>query len=106
MGTILLPHLITAWHVDQAILSEENRLVVIRFGDPNNNPDLDMMDEVLSKVAPMVQKWAVVYVCDISKVPDFNHMYGMYCAALFPFERWGLGSFWVGPTDGVMMPQN
>ena len=77
MGTILLPHLNTGWHVDQAILSEENRLVVIRFGDPTNNPDLDIMDEVLSKVAPMVQKWAVVYVCDISKVPDFNHMYGM-----------------------------
>lgn len=75
MGTILLPHLVTAWHVDQAILSEENRLVVIRFGDPNNNPDLDIMDEVLSKVAPLVQKWAVIYVCDISKVPDFNHMY-------------------------------
>lgn len=78
MGTILLPHLNTGWHVDQAILSEDNRLVVIRFGDPNNNPDLDIMDEVLSKVAPMVQKWAVIYVCDISKVPDFNHMYGMF----------------------------
>lgn len=32
MGSVVLPHLTTAWHVDQAILSEEERLVVIRFG--------------------------------------------------------------------------
>jgi hypothetical protein len=32
MGSIVLPHLRSAWHVDQAILSEEERLVVIRFG--------------------------------------------------------------------------
>ncbi|KAE8355175.1 hypothetical protein BDV28DRAFT_129448 [Aspergillus coremiiformis] len=28
MGSVVLPHLRTAWHVDQAILSEEERLVV------------------------------------------------------------------------------
>ena len=28
MGSVVLPHLHTAWHVDQAILSEEDRLVV------------------------------------------------------------------------------
>ena len=28
----LLPHLETGWEVDQAILSEEERLVIIRFG--------------------------------------------------------------------------
>ena len=33
MGSVVLPHLVTAWHVDQAIMSEEERLVVIRFGD-------------------------------------------------------------------------
>ena len=32
MGSVVLPHLRTAWHVDQAILSEDERLVVIRFG--------------------------------------------------------------------------
>ena len=28
----LLPHLNSGWEVDQAILSEEERLVIIRFG--------------------------------------------------------------------------
>jgi DIM1 family U5 snRNP protein len=44
MGSIVLPHLQTAWHVDQAILSEEERLVVIRFGrdhDPDCKYHLD-----------------------------------------------------------------
>jgi hypothetical protein len=27
-----LPHLPSGWHVDQAILAEENRVVIIRFG--------------------------------------------------------------------------
>jgi DIM1 family U5 snRNP protein len=43
MGSIVLPHLRSAWHVDQAILSEEERLVVIRFGrdhDPDCEPVL------------------------------------------------------------------
>ena len=31
MGSVVLPHLRTAWHVDQAILSEEDRLVVCIF---------------------------------------------------------------------------
>lgn len=38
MGSIFLTHLPSAWHVDQAILSEEARLVVIRFGS-DANPD-------------------------------------------------------------------
>ncbi|KAL2164372.1 hypothetical protein VTH06DRAFT_3588 [Thermothelomyces fergusii] len=41
MGSVMLPHLPSGWHVDQAILSEEERVVVIRFGrdhDPLANP--------------------------------------------------------------------
>lgn len=34
MGSALLPHLRTAWHVDQAIVSEEERLVVCKFNMP------------------------------------------------------------------------
>ena len=44
MGSIVLPHLHTGWHVDQAILSEEERLVVIRFG---RDKDCMAQDEVL-----------------------------------------------------------
>ena len=50
MGSVVLPHLRTGWHVDQAILSEEDRLVVIRFGR-DTDPDCMKMDEVLYKVA-------------------------------------------------------
>ncbi len=52
MGSVVLPHLVTGWHVDQAIMGEEERLVVIRFG---RDWDADCMrqDEVLySKLPP------------------------------------------------------
>ena len=72
MGSIVLPHLQTAWHVDQAILSEEERLVVIRFGR-DHDPDCELLpslhdhaqtnhlragirqDEVLYKIAERVK---------------------------------------------------
>ena len=41
----LLPHLNSGWAVDQAILSEENRVVVIRFGH-DWDPACMQMDEV------------------------------------------------------------
>lgn len=46
MGSVVLPHLNTGWHVDQAIMSEEERLVVIRFGR-DWDPDCMRQDEVL-----------------------------------------------------------
>ncbi|KAG9141662.1 hypothetical protein Leryth_015321 [Lithospermum erythrorhizon] len=50
----LLPHLHSGWAVDQAILAEEERLVIIRFGH-----DWD-------------ETW------HITEVPDFNTMYELY----------------------------
>jgi hypothetical protein len=58
MGSVVLPHLRTGWHVDQAILSEEDRLVVIRFGR-DHDPDCMRQDEVLYKVADKVKNFAV-----------------------------------------------
>ncbi|KAJ5594751.1 uncharacterized protein N7459_000959 [Penicillium hispanicum] len=78
MGSIVLPHLRTAWHVDQAILSEEERLVVIRFGrdhDPDCEPP-PSRDSPCCKPAP--PDFAVIYLCDIDEVPDFNTMYELY----------------------------
>ena len=46
MGSVVLPHLVTGWHVDQAIMSEEERLVIIRFGR-DWDPDCMRQDEVL-----------------------------------------------------------
>lgn len=45
MGSVFLPHLRSGWHVDQAILSEEERLVVILFGR-DSDPDCMRMGEV------------------------------------------------------------
>lgn len=53
MGSVVLPHLSTGWHVDQAIMSEEDRLVVIRFGR-DWDPDCMRQDEVLYRMHPHI----------------------------------------------------
>ena len=73
----LLPHLTTGWAVDQAILSEEARVVCIRFGH-DYDPVCMQMDEALSKIADKVKNFCVVYLVDITEVPDFNTMYELY----------------------------
>lgn len=112
MGSIFLDHLNTAWHVDQAILSEETRLVVIRFGNDANPACMTMVilfhhphslscpyrssssqphpinthqDEHLYKIGPLVKSPAVIYVVDTKLVPDFNAMYELYdaCTVMF-----------------------
>ncbi|CAD8043754.1 unnamed protein product [Paramecium primaurelia] len=73
----LLPHLNNGWEVDQAILDEEEKLVIIRFGH-DWDPQCMQMDEILYKSAEKIKKFAVVYLVDITKVPDFNTMYELY----------------------------
>ena len=77
MGSVVLPHLTNGWQVDQSILTEEERLVVIRFG---RDWDADCMrqDEVLHRIADRVKNFAVIYVCDLDQVPDFKQMYELY----------------------------
>lgn len=70
----LLPHLDNGWEVDQAILTETEKLVVIRFGHDWNTQCMQM-DEIIYKVAYKLSKFVVFYVVDITKVPDFNVMY-------------------------------
>jgi len=41
----LLPHLHSGWEVDQAIVTEEDRVVVIRFGR-DNDATCQIQDEV------------------------------------------------------------
>lgn len=49
-------------------------LQVIRFGH-DWDPTCMKMDEVLYNIAEKVKNFAVVYLVDITKVPDFNKMY-------------------------------
>mmetsp|Transcript_20163 Transcript_20163/g.27813 ORF Transcript_20163/g.27813 Transcript_20163/m.27813 type:complete len:143 (+) Transcript_20163:74-502(+) len=73
----LLPHLNSGWAVDQAILAEEERVVVIRFGH-DWDPECMAFDEVLYSVAEKIKNFATIHVVDISEVPDFNKMYELY----------------------------
>lgn len=84
----LLPHLKSGWHVDQAILNEESRVVVIRFGH-DWDPTCMIMDETLYSIAEKVRSFAVIYLVDITEVPDFNKMYELYdpCTLMFFYRN-------------------
>lgn len=84
----LLPHLYSGWEVDQAILMEEERVVVIRFGH-DYDPLCMQMDEVLYSLAYDVKNFARIYLVDITEVPDFNAMYELYdpCTVMFFYRN-------------------
>ena len=73
----MLPHLHSGWAVDQAILAEEERLVIIRFGH-DYDPHCMQMDEILFNTAEQLKNFAVIYLVDTKEVPDFNTMYELY----------------------------
>jgi DIM1 family U5 snRNP protein len=84
----MLKHLESAWEVDRSILCEEERLVVIRFGQ-DHDKECIKMDEVLYKIEHQVSRFAVIYLVDNKQVPEFNTMYELYdpCTVMF-FFRW------------------
>lgn len=84
----LLPHLKNGWDVDQAVINEDERVVIIRFGHDWDRSCMQM-DEVLFSIAEDVKKFAVIYLVDITKVPDFNTMYELYdpCTVMFFFRN-------------------
>lgn len=84
----LLPHLTSGWAVDQAIVTEQDRVVVIRFGH-DYDKDCMLQDEVLAKIAEDIRNFAVIYLVDITEVPEFNNMYELYdpCTTMFFFRN-------------------
>ena len=84
----LLPHLDSAYAVDQAILNEEERVVIIRFGH-DYDPTCMQMDETLCKLSEDIKNFGVVYLVDITEVPDFNAMYELYdaCSVMFFYRN-------------------
>ncbi|KAG2182066.1 hypothetical protein INT43_006993 [Umbelopsis isabellina] len=83
-----LPHLSNGWQVDQAILTEEERVVILRFGH-DWDPTCMKMDETLYGVAEKVTNFAVIYLVDITEVPDYNKMYELYdpCTVMFFYRN-------------------
>ena len=86
--SFLLTHLHTGWDVDQAIVWEKERLVIMRFGHDFDSVCMKM-DEILSNCAELVKKWAVIYVVDITEVPYYNQMYELTdpCSVMFFFRN-------------------
>lgn len=84
----LLEHLENGWEVDQAIISEPDRIVVIRFGC-DTDPQCMIMDETLANISEQVQNFAVIYLVDITKVKCFNSMYELYdpCTVMFFYRN-------------------
>eukprot|EP00073_Rattus_norvegicus_P044581 XP_017446717.1 PREDICTED: thioredoxin-like protein 4A isoform X2 [Rattus norvegicus] len=77
----ILPHLHNGWQVDQAILSEEDCVVVIHFRH-DWGPTCMKMDEVLN--------FGVLYILDITELFPFNKIYKIYsvlhCTVMFFFR--------------------
>lgn len=80
----MLPHLHSGYAVDQAILAEEDRVVVIRFGS-DADPACMLFDETLYKAAEPIKNFGVVYLVDTVEVPDFNTMYELVDAVSVMF---------------------
>jgi U5 snRNP protein, DIM1 family len=84
----MLPHLHDGWEVDQAILTEGEKVVVIRFGHDGDRTCMKM-DEMLYQIAYSVSNFAVIYLVDITEVPDFNNIYELFdpCSVMFFYRN-------------------
>jgi len=70
----LLPHLHNGGEVAPAILREQEKVVCVRFGKDAESQCM-LMDETLAGVSTQLSNFCVIYLVDISRVPDFNEMY-------------------------------
>lgn len=92
--------------MDQAIVREEDRLVVIRFGR-DADPECLKMDEILYSIADRVRNFAAIYVCDIDEVTAFNQMYELYdpmCVMFFYRNKHMLCDFGTGNNNKLNFP--
>lgn len=83
----LLPHLDSEAAVNEALQSEEQRIILIRWGT-DSDPTCMIMDETLYKVAERVKNFAVIYLVDITHVKAFNEDFKLTdpCSVMF-FHR-------------------
>ena len=71
MKSEFLYHLHSGWHVDQAIVTEHEKLVVIRFGNDNLREAMLMKDLLLS-ISEKISNFVFIYLVDIEEVPDLT----------------------------------
>ncbi|KAJ3254706.1 Thioredoxin-like 4A [Chytriomyces hyalinus] len=74
--------------VDDAILGEQDKLVIVRFGHGSNSLCIST-DELLCSIAEAVAGIATIYLVDTLEVPDFNKMYELKekCALMFFYQN-------------------
>ncbi|KAI8865678.1 thioredoxin-like protein 4A-like protein [Ramicandelaber brevisporus] len=83
-----LTQLKNGWQTDQAIINEDSRVVIIRFGHVWD-PTCMQMDETLARIAEKVKKFAVIYAVDVDNVQDLIELYELYepCAVMFFYKN-------------------
>lgn len=69
-----IPELTSGWHIDQAILYDDSRLAIIRFGRPSRLT-CKLMDDMLKSLQFKLINMAAMYFVDIDKVDDYNDIY-------------------------------
>ncbi|KAL6927528.1 hypothetical protein ACO0SA_003827 [Hanseniaspora valbyensis] len=69
-----IPELKSGWHIDQAILYDTKRVVIIRFGRPSRL-NCKIMDSILKSLQFKLINLAALYFVDIDEVTDYNDIY-------------------------------
>eukprot|EP00435_Cladocopium_sp_Y103_P025297 s657_g6.t1 len=64
-----LPHLSSAYSVEQAVLGEHGKVLCLRFGQ-DFSPECMKMDEVLTSAAQTVESACSIYAVDVRDVPE------------------------------------
>lgn len=70
-------YLASAEHVDQTLLAERQRAVLLRFGR-RNDPTTATVDVLLHEAAHELWLYCVIYLVDLDDVPDFIDVYELY----------------------------
>mmetsp|Transcript_13170 Transcript_13170/g.38749 ORF Transcript_13170/g.38749 Transcript_13170/m.38749 type:complete len:156 (+) Transcript_13170:83-550(+) len=77
-GSNVLPRSIgSAEHVDQTLLAERQRMVLIRFGR-GSDPSTVAADVILNEIAHELWLYCVIYLVDIDEVPHFTGVFELY----------------------------
>merc|ERR1711879_672296 len=82
-----LSHLHSAWAVEQAVTTEQAKVVLLRFGH-DYDPECLLTDEVLASARELVRDICAIHLVDTKEVPEFSQQYELYdpCTLLFFFR--------------------
>lgn len=71
----MLTHLKSGWQLDQLILAEEDRVVVVRFGHDWDETGMEM-DETLYAITDKIKNFGVIYlVCCLLLASESLHLH-------------------------------